>query len=51
MLVLGVILAIVGYFLMVPILETIGIILIIVGAILFLLGGVGHPVAGRRYWW
>jgi membrane-bound ClpP family serine protease len=51
MIVLGLILLIVGYILPIPILETLGIILIVIGLILLLLGGVGHPVAGRRYWW
>ena len=51
MLVLGILLAVIGYFLVVPILETIGIILIVIGAVLWLLGGLGHPVGGRRYWW
>lgn len=50
MIVLGVILLILGYVLPIPILATLGIILIVIGLILLLLGGVGHPVAGRRYW-
>ena len=52
MIVLGVILLVVG--LLVPnlsILTTIGIILLVVGGVLWLLGSVGRPVAGRRYWY
>jgi hypothetical protein len=49
--ILGVILLVLGYFLVIPILETIGIILLILGAILWLLGATGHPVAGRNYWY
>jgi drug/metabolite transporter (DMT)-like permease len=51
MIVLGIILLILGYFLKVPVLETIGIILLVIGAVLWVLGSVGRPVAGRRYWY
>jgi Family of unknown function (DUF6131) len=51
MIILGLILLIVGYLLPIPFLVTIGIILIVVGFILLLLGGIGHPIAGRRYWY
>jgi hypothetical protein len=51
MIVLGIILLLLGIFLKVPILTTIGIIALVIGAVLFLLGSVGRPVAGRRYWW
>jgi hypothetical protein len=50
MIVLGLILLVIGYLLPIPILYTIGGILLVVGLILFLLGSVGRPVAGRRYW-
>ncbi|MGH3971191.1 MAG: DUF6131 family protein, partial [Mycobacterium sp.] len=32
-------------------LTTIGVILIIVGAVFWLLGRTGRPVGGRRYWY
>ena len=51
MIVLGLILLLLGYFLNVSILWTIGIILIIVGAVLWILGAVGRPVGGRRHYW
>ena len=51
MIVLGVVLLILGAVLSIGILYTIGIILIVVGAILWILGAMGRPVAGRRYWW
>jgi Family of unknown function (DUF6131) len=51
MIVLGAILLILGFVLNVQILWTIGIILLVVGAVLWLLGSVGRPVAGRRYWY
>jgi hypothetical protein len=33
------------------ILTTLGIILLVVGAVLRILGSMGRPVGGRRYWW
>ena len=51
MLVLAIILLILGFVLKIPILWTIGIIVLIIGAILWILGAVGRPVAGRRYWY
>lgn len=50
MIVLGIILLLVGYFLHISILWTIGIILLVVGAVLFLLGRTGHAVGGRNHW-
>ena len=51
MIVLGLILLIIGLVAKVGILTTIGIILLIVGAILWLLGSMGRPVGGRRWYW
>ena len=51
MIVLGLVLLVVGYVFNIGILWTLGIILLVVGAILWLLGAVGRPVAGRRYWY
>ncbi|BCJ70771.1 hypothetical protein CS0771_03150 [Catellatospora sp. IY07-71] len=51
MLLLGLILLLLGYFLNIGILTTIGLILLIVGAILWILGAVGRPVGGRRHYW
>jgi hypothetical protein len=49
--VLGLILLILGAVLDIPILWTIGIIVIVVGVILWILGAVGREVGGRRYWY
>ena len=46
---LGVILLIIGFLTHISILGTIGIILLVIGAVLWLLGSVGRPVAGRRH--
>ncbi|WP_405709940.1 MULTISPECIES: DUF6131 family protein [unclassified Streptomyces] len=51
MIILGVILLVVGFVTGVSILWTIGIILAVVGLILWILGGMGHAVAGRRHYW
>jgi hypothetical protein len=49
--ILGVILLVLGFVLSIPILWTIGIILIVVGAIFALLGATGRAVGGRKYWY
>lgn len=51
MIVLGVILLILGWILSIPILWTIGIILLVVGAVLYLLGAVGRQFGPRRHYW
>lgn len=51
MIILGIILLVVGYLLPLPILYTIGAILVVIGLILLLLGFAGHPLGGRRYWY
>lgn len=51
MILLGVILLIVGFVAKIAILWTIGIVLVVVGAILALLGMAGREVAGRRHWY
>jgi hypothetical protein len=51
MIILGLVLLLLGFLLGVPILWTIGIILIIIGVVLMILGSTGRPVGGRRYWW
>ena len=51
MIVLGIVLLILGYLFAIPLLWTIGIVLIVIGAVLWVLGSVGRPVGGRRYWY
>jgi hypothetical protein len=50
-LILGVVLLLLGWLTGIGILTTIGIILLVVGAVLMLLGSVNRPVLGRRYWY
>jgi len=49
--ILGIILMVIGFIAAVPILWTIGIILIVIGAILELMGATGRAVGGRRHYY
>jgi uncharacterized membrane protein HdeD (DUF308 family) len=49
--VLGVILLLLGLLLSAPILWTIGLVLVVIGAILWIAGAAGHEVAGRRHYY
>jgi len=51
MIVLGVILLVIGFVAKIPILWTLGIIVLVVGAILALLGATGRAVGGRRHYY
>jgi hypothetical protein len=51
MLILGLILLILGFVLNISILWTIGIILLLVGAVLWILGSTGRAVGGRTHWY
>ncbi|HTW01649.1 MAG TPA: DUF6131 family protein [Streptosporangiaceae bacterium] len=50
MIVLGLILLIIGFIAKIAIVWTIGIIVLVAGAILALLGMAGHAVGGRRHY-
>ncbi|MDY6810004.1 DUF6131 family protein [Gordonia mangrovi] len=51
MIILGLILLVLGFIFSIPILWTIGIILIVVGAILAILGATGRAVGGRKHFY
>ena len=51
MAILGLILMIVGFLLGIPILWTIGIILLVIGLILLVLGAAGRELGGRRWYY
>jgi hypothetical protein len=51
MIVLGIILLIVGFVAKISILETLGVVLAVIGVALFLLGSTGHAIGGRRHYW
>ena len=50
MIILGLILLVVGFVAKIAILWTIGVILLIVGAVLALMGRAGREVGGRKHW-
>lgn len=51
MITLGVILLVIGMLTGIPLLSTIGGILLVVGAILWILGAMGRMVGPRRHYW
>jgi hypothetical protein len=51
MIALGIILLLVGFIAKIAVLWSIGIILLVVGAVLFLLGSMGRAVGGRRHYY
>ena len=50
MLILGLVLLVIGWLTGIGILTTVGIILLVIGAVLMVLGSMNRPVFGRRYW-
>jgi VIT1/CCC1 family predicted Fe2+/Mn2+ transporter len=48
---LGVVFLLLGFLLGVPVLWTLGVILIVVGAVLWLMGAVGREIGGRRHYY
>ena len=51
MILLGLILLLLGFVLGIGILWTTGIVLIVIGAILWILGSMDRAVGGRRHYW
>ena len=51
MIILGIVLLIVGFVVSIPILWTLGIILVVVGAVFWILGATGRAIGGRKYWY
>ena len=51
MIIVGLVLLLLGLFLSIPILWTIGIVLVLVGAILWILGATGRAIGGRNHYW
>jgi hypothetical protein len=48
--ILGVILVVLGFVLKISILWWIGIVVLVVGAVFWILGATGRAVGGRKYW-
>ena len=51
MIIVGLVLLLLGLLLDVPILWTIGIIVLIIGLVLWILGSTGRAIGGRRHYW
>ena len=51
MIILGIIVLIAGFLLKISILWTIGLILLVIGAVLMLMGRTGRAVGGRRHYY
>lgn len=51
MIILGIICLVLGFIFGLPWLWTIGIVLVVIGAILWILGATGRAVGGRKVWY
>ncbi|MEC3981500.1 hypothetical protein [Amycolatopsis sp. H20-H5] len=51
MIILGVILLVIGFIASIPVLWTIGIALVVIGAVLALVGTTGRKLGGRAHWY
>jgi Family of unknown function (DUF6131) len=51
MIILGIVLLVIGFITKIAIIWTIGIILVVIGAILALLGMAGRQIGGRRHYY
>ncbi|MGF2946513.1 DUF6131 family protein [Mycobacterium sp. Lab-001] len=51
MIVLGVVLLILGFVFGIHLLWALGIVALVIGAVLWIVGSMGRPVAGRRHWY
>lgn len=51
MIVTGAILMVLGFLFSIPVLWTIGVILLAIGLVFAVLGSLGRPLGGRRHYW
>jgi hypothetical protein len=51
MIILGVVLLLIGFLFHVPIIWTLGVLAVVVGAVLWILGGLGREIGGRRHYY
>jgi hypothetical protein len=51
MIVVGLILLVIGFIAKIPILWTLGIIVLVIGLILLAVGSAGREIGGRRHWY
>ena len=50
MIILGIVLLLIGFIVSIPIVWSIGVIVLIVGLVLWLLGSLDHAVGGRKHY-
>jgi hypothetical protein len=50
MIMLGIVLLIIGFITGIAILWTLGVLILIIGVVLWILGSLGHAVGGRRHY-
>ena len=51
MIVLGIVLLVLGFLFHIAVLWTIGIIVLVIGAVLAIAGATGRAIGGRRHWY
>lgn len=51
MVIFGLVLLVLGFLLSIPVLWTIGLVLMVAGALLWILGATGRAVGGRSHYW
>lgn len=51
MIILGIVLLLIGLFARIPVLWSLGIIVLVIGLVLALIGATGRAVRGRRHWY
>lgn len=51
MIILGLVLLVLGFLLSIPVLWTIGLVMMVAGALLWILGATGRAVGGRSHYW
>lgn len=51
MITLGIVLVVLSLFANIGVLQSLGVLLIVIGVVLALLGGTGRPIGGRPHYW
>ena len=51
MIIFGLVLLVLGFLLSIPVLWTIGLVMMVAGALLWILGATGRAVGGRSHYW
>ncbi|HEY1825554.1 MAG TPA: DUF6131 family protein [Acidimicrobiales bacterium] len=51
MITVGIVLMLIGFLLGIPVLWSLGVIVLVIGLVLWILGSIGHAVGGRRHYY